>query len=334
MRQLARILALMCFLTLVGTCWFWLVEGWSLLEAVYMTVITLSTVGFQEVRPLSSSGRVFVIIFLIAGLGAFLYGVVQLGEMVVRAELRHWWRKRGMQATIKALHGHYIVCGYGRMGQAVCRHLAGRGLIFVVIDSNSLVATECELKGWPVVCGDATNDDVLRAAGIESSRGLAAVLSDDRDNLYVVLSARLLVPGLQIIARAMDENAAAKMEKAGASRVVSLYATGAATLAQLLANPHVEDFFELVSPSGSAVDLAEIKVTAESPYANRPLSQTDFRRHGIIIVAVRRPDGETLLPPPAATVVRPDDALVALGKVAAISEFLALDAKAKGTERS
>ncbi len=325
MRRPLSIVAVLTVLTTVGVGWFWLVEGWSLIDSAYMTVITLSTVGYQEVQPLSDRGRVFVMAYLVCGLGVFLFAMMQLGEMVVRAELRSWLWRRGMNSKLKSVSGHFIVCGYGRMGRALCRHLADRKLKFVVVDTSDDAIEECQIHGWPCIRDDATNDQTLLDAGIERARGLAVVLSSDADNLFVVLSARLIAPKLQIIARATDENSAQKMEKAGASRVVSLFTSGAATMAQQLINPSVEDFFELVSKNGSTIDMAEIRVTAQSPCCNRELSDTDFRNRGIIIVAVRRSTGEILLPPRSTTVLHPDDVLIALGEVSAVSQFLACD---------
>ncbi|MDV6029965.1 MAG: potassium channel protein [Phycisphaera sp. RhM] len=324
MRRLAWTITVLVILTLVGVGWFWLVEGWSLLDSAYMTVITLSTVGYDEVRPLTARGRIFVMVYLVFGLGVFLFAVVQFGEMIVRAELRTWLRRRGMNSALKAMKDHFIICGFGRMGRTLCRHLAERKLKFVVIDQNEEKLARCEELGWPCVRDDATSDRTLLDAGIERARGMAVVLDSDADNLYVVLSARLIAPKLQIIVRAMDEDSAHKMEKAGANRVVSLLSSGAATMAQLLINPQVEDFFEFVTGTGSgtALDLAEIRVTAESPCANHPLSATDFRNRGVIIVAIRRADGEILLPPTAETIIHPDDVLIALGKVSAVSQFL------------
>lgn len=323
MQRLAWIVAVLVILTLVGTGWFWLVEGWSLLDALFMTVITLSTVGYDEVRPLTPRSQIFVIVYMVSGLGVFLFAVVQLGEMMVRAELRTWLRRRGMNSTLQKVQDHFIVCGFGRMGRTICRHLADRRLRFVVVDHDDDALQECEQQGWLCVRDDVTSDQTLLDAGIERARGLAVVLDSDADNLYVVLSARLIAPNLQIIARASDENSAHKMEKAGANRVVSLFANGAATMAQLLINPQVEDFFEFVAGVGTTLDMAEIRVSPTSPCANHLLSQTDFRSRGVIIVAIRRPDGEVLLPPSGSTAIRPDDVLIALGKVAAVSQLLA-----------
>ena len=325
MRRLVWIVAVLAVLTTVGTGWFWLVEGWSLLDASFMTVITLSTVGYDEVKPLTDRSRVFVMVYLVCGLGVFLFAVVQLGEMIVRAELGTWLRRRGMNSTLQSVKEHFIVCGFGRMGQTLCRHLADRRLPFVVVDHDTERLLDCDQQGWLCVRDDATSDRTLRDAGIERARGLAVVLDSDADNLYVVLSARLIAPDLQIIARATDERSAQKMEKAGANRVVSLFATGAATMAQLLINPHVEDFFEFVSGAGNTLDLAEIRVSEQSPCANRALAETDFRDRGVIVVAIRRPDGEILLPPSGSTTIHPEDVLIALGKVSAVSELLACE---------
>ena len=325
MRRLAWIIAVLMVLTAVGTGWFWLVEGWSLLDATYMTVITLSTVGYGEVRPLSDRGRVFVIVYLVFGLGVFLFAIAQLGEMVVRAEMRNWLKRLGMNSTLKSIENHYVVCGFGRMGRTISQYLADRKLPFVVVDHSEEALQECEQQGWLCLRDDVTNDRTLINAGIERARGMAVVLDSDADNLYVVLSARLLASKLQIIARATDENSAHKMEKAGANRVVSLFATGATTMAQLLINPQVEDFFEFVSGAGTTLDLAEIRVTADSQCANQTLVNTDFRARGVIIVAIRRPDGEVLLPPAASTKIRPDDVLIALGKVSDVSQLLACE---------
>ncbi len=180
MRSLLRILALLTLLTVIGTSWFCLVQGWSLVDAVYMTVITLSTAGFTEVRPLHPEDKVFVSVFLVASVGVFLYGVVQLGELVVRAELGQWWRQRNMSGAINALHGHFIICGGGRMGKLLCEDLAARDIPFVVIDSNEDVVEMCRDRGWPALCSDATDDETLVQAGIDRAAGLATMLSERR----------------------------------------------------------------------------------------------------------------------------------------------------------
>lgn len=310
-------------LPLIGALGFMAFEGWNFFDSLYMAVITLTTVGFQEVHPLSTAGRSFTMVFLIAGLGIFFYGVVQFGELVVRAELADWFGRRRMDATLKSMKDHVIVCGFGRMGRVLCRHLAAKGTPFVVLDRDPEAVAPCQDQGWAWLIGDATDDATLVAAGIERARGLATVLEDDADNVYVVLSARLLSKTIQILARASDEKSVPKLQKAGANRVVSLYEASATKMAQLLANPKLEDFMELFAGSSSEVDLAEIHVGATSRYAGVTLDRTDFRERGVIVVGIRRVGGELILPPPSTLTIEADDSLIAVGKAHAIAELVA-----------
>jgi voltage-gated potassium channel len=286
-----------------------------------MAVTTLTTVGFGEVHPLSNPGRAFVIVYLIVGLGVFSYGLVQLGETAVRTEMSYWLGKRRRSGMLKTMQNHYIICGFGRMGRTLCRQLADKRLPFVIVEKQEGTLAEAQQRDWPWIVGDASDDRTLREAGIERARGLASVLSSDADNLYVVLSARLLSKHLQIVSRASDETSVAKMEKAGANRVISLYSAGAVKMAQMLANPDLEDFIEIFTSHGSGLDLAEIHVTANGPYAGRTLGETDFRTRGIIIVGVRRANGELVLPASGSVMLAVDDELIALGKAEAISEI-------------
>jgi len=321
MHKLVRILLLLGALTTAGSIWFWIVEGWRLIDSVYMTVITLSTVGFHEVNPLTDRARVFVMCFLVVGLGVFMYGIIELGELVIRAELRQWWRRQSMDQELKSLNGHFIICGFGRMGRMVCRQLADQGVPFVTIDRDEEALELCQQNRWPRILGDATEDRVLTEAGIGRARGLAAVLSSDADNLYVVLSARLVRNDLRVIARAYDDGGAEKMQRAGANQVVSLYTSGATKMAHLLTNPNLGDFFEFVADGGMTFDLAEINVTHEDPFANRSLADSDFRERGVIIVGIRQNDGTVLLPPSSSTIIKPGNDLFAIGNANAIAEL-------------
>jgi voltage-gated potassium channel len=321
MHKLVRILLLLGALTAVGSAWFWLIEGWTLVDSIYMTVITISTVGFSEVNPLTDRARIFVMFFLVVGLGIFMYGVIELGELVIRAELRQWWRRQSMDQELRSLKDHFIICGFGRMGQMVCRQLAEQGVPFVTIDRDEEAMELCQQNRWPWILGDATEDRVLAEAGIDRARGLATVLSTDADNLYVVLSARLLRSDLRLIARAYDDLGAEKMQRAGANQVISLYTSGATKMAHLLTNPNLGDFFEFVAEGGMTFDLAEISVTPEDPFAHKSLAESDFRDRGVIIVGIRRNDGTVVLPPSSTTVIEPGNDLFAIGNAAAIAEL-------------
>lgn len=322
MRTEFRILAALALLPLVGTAGFMLIEGWSAFDALYMSVITVSTVGFQEVHPLSQNGRMFVIVYLVAGLGVFFFGSVRLGELIVRAEIRDWMGRRHMQNRLSTLSKHFIVCGCGRMGRTICRELAARGLPFAVVDRSETAIRDCEEQGWISLLGDATDDRVLEEVGIRRAAGLAAVLSCDADNLYVVMSARLLSQELQIVARVDDEKGEVKLRKAGANRVMSLYATGGLKAAQMLANPELEDFLEVFSERGTKLDLAEVHISAGGPYSGKSLDESAFRRRGVIIVGIRRRNHEPLWNPPLTTVLEPDDEVIAMGSSDALARVL------------
>lgn len=318
-RDVVRILLLLSALPIVGMMGFRWIEGWPLFDALYMSVITLSTVGYLEVHPLSTAGRTFVMAYLVVGLGVFFFSVVRLGEWIVRVELRDWLERRRMDTAIKSMSGHFIVCGCGRMGLALCRRLAATHCSFVVIDRDEDALAEGRRAGWPSVVGDATDDRILESVGIGRARGLAAVLSSDADNLYVVMSARLLAEKLFIIARAVDDLSIPKLQKAGANRVVSLFHTSAVKMAQLLENPGLEDVFEVVGDVGPELELAEIHISPDDPNVGRRLDQTDLRKRGVFIAGIRRPNGELLLPPSGSSLIEADDCLIAFGRPEAIA---------------
>ncbi len=320
MYRFAKIFLLLACLTTVGTMGYHHIEGWNFLDSLYMSVITLTTVGYGEVNRLSPNGRVFTMAFLALGLGTFLYGLTELGDAMVHASLGDWFGRRRMDTMVKQIKGHYIICGFGRLGRRLCEELAGRNLPFVVIEKNVDTLEACRQAGWPCIHADATEDRALFEAGIERARGLTTVLSSDAENLYVVLSARILFKNLLILSRASTEKDMEKLKRAGANRVISLYATGATKMAQLLSNPRVEDFFEIVSSKGKQLDLTEITVASDAEYAGKKLSETTFREKGI--VGVRSPNGELRLLPTGGDTVESGDCLIALGRAEAINELI------------
>jgi voltage-gated potassium channel len=322
MHKLLRVALVVTALILAGTLGFAWIEGWGLFDALYMSVITLTTVGFEEVHPLSSGGRVFVMLFLVVGLGVFMYGVVALGEWIVQAQLGSWLGKNKMLSTILKMKDHFIVCGFGRFGRSVCEELSGRGLPFVVLELDGDNVELCRDKGWPYLIGDATEDKALYEAGIERARGIACTLPSDAANLYVVMSARLLQKDLQILSRATTEKDANKLRRAGADRVISIYAAGAAKMVQLMANPRVEDFFEVITAKGKSMELAEVEVEQGAPYADGTLAKSGFRERGVMVVGIRRPSGELLIPPSPHDVIHAGDCLIVLGKVESIQDLL------------
>ena len=322
MRRLLFIVGLLFTLTATGTLGIHLLTGRSLLESAYLAIITLTTVGSQDVAGEDPKLMAFVMIYLVCGLGTFTYAGYQVGAVIVDSELRRILEKRRMDKGISALSDHFVVCGMGRMGTTICEHLTARGQSFVVIDHSTERYDEIGRKqGWLFVHGDATDDDVLTAAGIQRARALATVLPTDADNVYVVLSARMLSSRVQIIARSSDDEAMKKLERAGASRVVSPFSSGAVKMARFMLNPSIEDFLEVADDSDRNLELAEVQVTPGSPYIGKELSQTDLRELGVMVIGIRRSSGERLLPPPGTAVIQAEDSLFVFGNAGAVSRM-------------
>lgn len=228
-----------------------------------------------------------------------------------------------MLKKINALENHFIVCGMGRMGETICHYLFERGKPFLVIDVNAeRLAKVCEEQGWLYIHGDATDDEILHSAGATRARSLASVLPTDADNVYVVLSARIMSAELQIIARAGDEKAANKMERAGATRVISPLSTGAVKIARFMLNPSIEDFLEIADEHGNELELADVQITEGSIYVGKTLMETDLRERGVMVIGIRRKNGERLMPPPGSSVIQPGDSLFAFGSVAAVNAMI------------
>ena len=228
-----------------------------------------------------------------------------------------------MEREIQKLDGHFIVCGFGRRGWTICEHLRDRGKPFVVIDTDeALLRSGCTEQNWLFVVGDASDDRVLMQAGIQRARALATVLPTDADNVYVALTARLLSGKLEIIARASDEEASLKLERAGANRVVSPYSTGAQKIARFMLNPNIEDFLEIADHRGQDLELADVQISRDSPYVGKKLAETDLRELGVMIVGIRRRNGEKLMPPPGNAVIEPGDCLFAFGSTTAVNRMI------------
>jgi len=322
MKRVVVTLSLLLGLTVLGTVGFHIVVGLNWLESLYQAVITLSTVGSRDVA-VDDGDRVFVILYLMLGLGIFTFSAFSFGSWIVSAEFRVLWEKRQMQRRINQLEGHSIICGQGRTGYTICEYLAERDRPFVVIDHNEERVTQrCQEHGWPFLVGDATDDDALREAGIERATSLTTVLATDADNLYVVLSARMLNAKLQIIARAVDEKAIEKLERAGATRVVSPFRSGAMKMARFMLNPSIEDFIEIADTRGNNLELADVQVLPDSPYVGLRLMDIDLRSRGIMVIGIRRKDGERLMPPPGDAVLMAEDSLFVFGSADAVNSVV------------
>lgn len=324
MQRVLAIVGLLVLLLVGGTVGFYLVSsGSSWIDCLYMAVITLTTVGYGEAVPLDDRGKLFTVVYLLFGLGIFTYSAFTLGQWVVSTELHQIWERRRMHREISELKDHFIVCGMGRMGKVICEYLAERSRPFVVVDHDPKRIEELNREhGWPFVVGDATDDETLRQAGIDRAKSLATVLATDADNVYVVLSARLLNPQVQIIARASEEDAITKIQRAGASRVVSPFSSGAVKMARFMLNPSLEDFIEVADTRNNDLELVDVQVLPESRYVGRTLAETDLRARGVMVVGIRRENGERLMPPPGDARIQVGDCVFAFGSAEAINEVL------------
>jgi len=328
-KRLLTILLALFGLAAAGTVGFRLTTGVSWIECLYQSVIILTTVGSREPQPLSKPGMVFIIVYLVCGLGVFTYSAFQLGQWIVDARLRVLLERRRMEKRIEKLADHFIVCGNGRMGRIICSYLAGRRKPFVVIDANEeRLLPICAENGWLWIQGDATNDEVLVRAGIRQARALTSVLPTDADNVYVVLSARLLNSDLEIIVRASEEKAVEKMQRAGANRVISPVSSGAVKMARFMINPGIEDFLEIADTRDGDLELADLQIANNSPYIGKTLMETELRQKGIMVIGIHRANGERLLPPEGTAVIQSGDCLFAVGGAEAINEMIGSDSSA------
>jgi voltage-gated potassium channel len=321
--RLARTAGFLALVFAGGTIGYRMIENAGWWDSFYMTVITLTTVGYREVFPLSRTGEVFTVVLLFAGLGLILLVAMEIGRTVIEGELREVFGQARRSRMIESLSGHEIVCGFGRMGQAVVEELRRARRSIVVIESKPEKVQRLRAMDLPVVSGDATSEAALRAAGIERAHGLVACLNDDAHNVYTVLTARSLNPGLFIVARAGEEGAEARIERAGANRVVSPYRHGGARLAHVLMKPTVVDFLDIsLGRAGDlGLELEQLVLPETAPLVGKTLAEAELRRRWKVgVVAVQRAD--TIFPNPEADFAfSGGDVLVILGTRAALNGF-------------
>lgn len=306
--------AILLAILIFGSLGFVWLEGWSFLDALYMTVTTLTTVGYSEVHPLDRTGRIYNMALILTGMGAMLYIVGSLARVLIEGEVRTALGKRKLIKQIEKLKGHYIICGFGRIGEIIARQLKERGISLVVVENNPEHLSRLEDAGYSFVAGDATREEVLLEAGIERARGLVAVVHSDASNVYIVLTARSLNPGLFIVARAEEMGSEKKLLRAGADKVESPYEMGGRKMAHTILRPTVVTFMELAMTEGVEWSMEEIVVGPSSSLVGVALQDSGIRqRLDLILVAIKRADGEMLFNPSHETQILAGDTLIALG---------------------
>jgi voltage-gated potassium channel len=313
-RKIAQWAACLLALLIFGSLGFMWLEGWNFFDALYMTVTTLTTVGYGEIHPLDHIGRIYNMVLILTGMGVMFYIVSSLARVVIEGELQAVLGRRKLIKHIRRLNNHYIICGFGRIGEIIARHLTTRGLALVVIDKTAVHIPRLEELGYYFLTGDATRDEVLLEAGIERAKGLVAVVGSDADNVYIVLTARSLNPKLFIVARGEEPGSEQKLLRAGADKVESPYRMGGQKMAHTILHPTVVTFMELAMKQGVDWSMEEIAVGQSSALLGVPLADSGLRQNlDLILVAIKRADGEMLFNPSHETPILAGDTLIALG---------------------
>jgi voltage-gated potassium channel len=298
-----------------GTLGYASIEGWSLFDSLYMTVNTLTTVGFVEVHPMSTAGRAFTIFLMLSGIFTLFYAAGELIRAIVSGEVRIALGRQRMEQSLARLNYHVIVCGFGRMGRLVCKEFEAKNVPFVVIERSQELLADFSMKRGIALPGDATADDVLKQAGVERARALVTVVGTNADNLYITMSARVLNDRLFIVARSEDDQSEQKLLRAGANRVVSPYAIGGLRVASAVLRPAVVDFIELATRSEHMeLQIEETLIAPASKLVGSTLQTSQLRQElGIIIVAIKKGAGPMVFNPPSDARMEAGDILITLG---------------------
>ncbi|CAN5598751.1 potassium channel protein [soil metagenome] len=316
LRGVRNAILLLAAVVVVGTAGYMLLEGWGFLDAFYMTIISITTAGYNEVRPLDTSGRVWTMLVLVSGIGILFYSIVAFVELAVEGTVQRYLGRRRMDARISKLRDHYVLCGYGRVGHQVAEELSEEGVPFVVVEKDTKNAEECAEQGYLELLGDASEDEVLEAASVGRAKALITALDSDAANVFITLSARKMNPDLFIVSRADSDESAAKLEIAGADRTLSPYSVGGRRLASLATRPSVVDFLDVVSRGNHNIEfrLEEFSIDEGSPLARRTIGEIDvFGRSGARILAIIREGREFTTNPTAEDSISSGDILILLG---------------------
>jgi voltage-gated potassium channel len=300
---------------LTGTLWYALVEKWHWLDAVYMTVITLTTVGYGETHPLGDRGHIFTIALILAGVITIGYIVNRFTEALIEGYFIEGRRLRQQKKLVESLTEHFIICGFGRIGRQIAAEFAVEQTAFVVIDADSEQVKIAQSEGYNAIQADATLDETLLKMGVEKAACLVAALPSDAENLYIILSAKSLNPGLRAIARASNEEAVQKLQRAGADKVISPYITGAKRMAAAALRPQVMDFMDGIMTSDRSFYMEEFLIDAQTcPVAGLSLREARLRsQSGSLVLAVRRRDGNLIVGPTGETIIMAQDMLICMG---------------------
>lgn len=309
------VLMILVVVIVFGTVGYTAIERWSPVDALYMTLITLSTVGFGEVYALSPAGKVFTMVLVVVGVAGAAYTLSVIGQMILEGEIKRLLGRRKMQKGLKELLDHYIVCGFGRVGGRIAKELSIRRTPFVVIENDPQRIEQAEKDGFLFVQGDSTVDQTLIDAGIEKARGLITAVANEADGVFIVLSARQLNPNLFITARAESDEGKKKLLRAGANKVVSPYKIGAIRMALTTLRPHLVDFMKVVTfDRDTGLTIEEIQIKPNSSLVGCTLKVCPIRKElGIMVVGIKKMGKDVFLNPSPETKIDPGDILIVIG---------------------
>jgi voltage-gated potassium channel len=316
-RRLTLIAAAVVLVLVGGTAGFVWIEDYPVFDAFYMTLTTVTTVGYGEIRTLSQPGRIFNSFLILFGVIIMLLAIGAMTQTIIELELNQFFGKRRIKSMIEKLQGHIILCGFGRVGRGAAEELRQAGAPFVIVDHNEDRVERAIHDGMLAVLADASRDETLKDVGVERATGLIATLASDADNLFVILTAKTLNPSLQLSARVAEETSEVKMRRAGANFVFAPYNTTGHRMAQALLKPHVLQFLDFTTRKnmGLDVDIEQVRVAERSVFAGRSLAEMDVRKDtGVIILAIRKSSGEMSFNPTADSKVFPGDHLIAMGE--------------------
>ena len=318
------LLSLLTLLVLIagGTVGYILLEEWEPFESLYMTVITISTVGYKEVHTLSDDGKIFTILLIIFGAGTIAYTIGTMFQFMIEGQLRKLLGRKKLQKQISNLKDHYIICGYGRIGRLVAREFAAKPLPFIIVEEDQEHCRRMAEAGTLFIEGDATHDDILEKAGIRQAKGLITAVTSDSANVFITLTACGINPELYILARASEDRADIKLMRAGADKVVSPYTIGATRMAQAILRPSVVDFIDIATGTENLeLQLEEIRVSAKSSLAGKSLINSSIRKDlGIIIVGIKKAEKMFFNPSPTIE-IEAGDTLITLGEPPSIKNL-------------
>ncbi|MCG8636438.1 MAG: NAD-binding protein [Desulfobacterales bacterium] len=322
-KQIIISLLLFCTLTGLGCLGYMFIENWRFMDALYMTIITLATVGYGEVHEVSFAGRIFTLVLILLGGGFFLFLMSDIIKFLVEGRIRLVFGRHKLDTKIKKLKNHYIVCGYGRIGRLLTRYLVQKFIDVVIIERDEACSETMINDGVLYLLGEATDEALLIRAGIKRAKGLIAVTATDAENVFLVLTAKQLNPGIFIVARAGQDSTKKTLDAAGADKVVSPYDIGARRMAHAVLRPTVIKFLEMAFSDESAdIQIEEVRIRPESRLAGVSLIDSGIRKKmDLIIIAIQKKEGQMVFNPKAETRLEPMDRIIAMGRAGNIRQL-------------